>query len=33
MTLAVEKVGAVLQRILPAKHDNPDELPNRVILL
>jgi putative membrane protein len=33
MALAVEKVGAVLQRILPAKHDNPDELPNRVILL
>lgn len=33
LTLAVEKVGAVLQRILPAKHDNPDELPNRVILL
>jgi putative membrane protein len=33
LTLAVEKVGAVLHRILPAKHDNPDELPNRVILL
>ncbi|HYD14506.1 MAG TPA: hypothetical protein VEC11_16790 [Allosphingosinicella sp.] len=33
LALAVEKVGAVLHRVLPAKHDNPDELPNRVILL
>ena len=33
LVLAVEKVGAVLQRILPAGQDNPDELPNRVILL
>ena len=33
LALAVEKVGEVLHRILPARHDNPDELPNRVILL
>ena len=33
LTLAVEKVGAVLHRILPATHDNPDELPNRLIML
>jgi putative membrane protein len=33
LTLAVEKVGAVLAEILPPKPHNPDELPNRVILL
>ncbi|HTU11230.1 MAG TPA: hypothetical protein VMG08_10075 [Allosphingosinicella sp.] len=33
LTRAVEQVGAVLHRILPASHDNPDELPDRVILL
>ncbi len=33
LALAVEQVGAVLHRILPARHNNPDELPNRVILL
>ena len=33
LALAVEKVGAVLARILPPTLANPDELPNRVILL
>ncbi len=33
LTLAVEKVGAVLAAILPPTLANPDELPNRVILL
>ena len=33
MALAVEKIGAVLAPILPPTHDNPDELPNRLILL
>ena len=33
LTLAVEKVGAVLAGILPPTLGNPDELPNRVILL
>jgi len=33
MVLAVEQVGAVLARILPPRPHNPDELPNRVILL
>ena len=33
LVLAVEKVGAVLGDILPPTLGNPDELPNRVILL
>jgi putative membrane protein len=33
LTLAVEKVGAVLAPLLPPTLGNPDELPNRVILL
>jgi putative membrane protein len=33
MALAVEKIGAVLAPILPPTHDNPDELPNRLITL
>ena len=33
LTQAVAQVGAVLHRVLPAEHHNPDELPNRVILL
>ena len=33
MVLAVEKVGAVLATILPPKPYNPDELPNRLIVL
>ena len=33
MVLAVEKVGAVLASILPPKPHNPDELPNRLIVL
>ena len=33
LTLAVEKVGAVLAGILPPTRGNPDELPNRLILL
>ena len=33
LALAVEKVGAVLTPILPPTLGNPDELPNRVILL
>ena len=33
LTLAVEKVGAVLGDILPPTLGNPDELPNRLILL
>ena len=33
LALAVEKVGAVLAPILPPTLANPDELPNRVILL
>lgn len=33
LALAVEKVGAVLAPILPPTLGNPDELPNRVILL
>lgn len=33
LSLAVEKVGAVLAPLLPPTLGNPDELPNRVILL
>ncbi len=33
MALAVEKVGAVLASILPPTRANPDELPNRLIIL
>jgi putative membrane protein len=33
MVLAVEKVGAVLATILPPRPHNPDELPNRLIVL
>ncbi|HYI64558.1 MAG TPA: hypothetical protein VEW71_06695 [Allosphingosinicella sp.] len=33
MALAVEKIGAVLTPILPPTHDNPDELPNRLLEL
>ena len=33
MVLAVEKVGAVLAAILPPTLHNPDELPNRLIVL
>lgn len=33
LALAIEKIGAVLAGILPPTHDNPDELPNRLILL
>ena len=33
MARAVEKVGEVLIRILPPSHDNPNELPDRVIEL
>jgi putative membrane protein len=33
MALAVEKIGGVLAPILPPKSDNPDELPNRLIML
>src|SRR4051812_25410109 len=33
MAIAVEKIGAVLARVLPARADNPDELPNRLITL
>jgi len=33
LALAIEKIGAVLAPILPPTHDNPDELPNRVIAL
>jgi putative membrane protein len=33
MVLAVEKVGAVLASILPPRPHNPDELPNRLIML
>jgi putative membrane protein len=30
---AIDRIGAVLAEILPPTHDNPDELPNRLILL
>jgi putative membrane protein len=33
LALAIERIGAVLAEILPPTHDNPDELPNRLILL
>jgi putative membrane protein len=33
LTLAVEQVGAVLARILPPGEVNPDELPNRLVIL
>ena len=33
MTQAVEKVGAVLARILPPNPDNPNELPDRLVEL
>ena len=33
LALAIERIGAVLAPILPPTHDNPDELPNRVIAL
>ena len=33
MALAVERIGAVLAPILPPTHDNPDELPNRLLEL
>lgn len=33
LALAIERIGAVLAPILPPTHDNPDELPNRVIQL
>jgi len=33
MVQAVEKVGAVLATILPPEQHNPDELPNRLIVL
>jgi putative membrane protein len=33
LALAVEKVGAVLAPILPPTLGNPDELPNRLIML
>jgi len=33
MALAVERIGAILAPILPPTHDNPDELPNRLIEL
>ena len=33
MVAAVDRMGAVLARILPPKADNPDELPNRLITL
>ena len=33
MALAVERIGAVLTPILPPTHDNPDELPNRLLEL
>jgi putative membrane protein len=33
LALAIDRIGAVLAEILPPTHDNPDELPNRLILL
>ena len=33
MAIAVEKIGAVLAEVLPPNADNPDELPNRLIML
>jgi putative membrane protein len=33
LTMAVERVGAYLAEHLPASADNPDELPNRVIVV
>lgn len=33
LALAVEQVGAVLARILPPRPHNPDELPNRLVIL
>lgn len=33
LVLAVEKVGAVLSEVLPPRLHNPDELPNRLILI
>lgn len=33
LALAIERIGAVLARILPPTLDNPDELPNRLIVL
>lgn len=33
LALAIERIGAVLAPILPPTHDNPDELPNRVVAL
>ena len=33
MALAVEKIGAVLARHLPPTHDNPNEIPDRLIEL
>lgn len=33
LVLAVEKVGAVLSEVLPPRPHNPDELPNRLILI
>jgi uncharacterized membrane protein len=33
MALAVEKIGDVLARHLPPTHDNPNEIPDRLIEL
>jgi putative membrane protein len=33
MALAVEKIGAVLARVLPPTLDNPNELPDRLLIL
>jgi putative membrane protein len=33
MALAVEKIGAVLAEHLPPTHDNPNEIPDRLIEL
>jgi putative membrane protein len=33
LALAIDRIGAVLAEILPPTQDNPDELPNRLILL
>ena len=33
LALAIDAIGAVLAGILPPTHDNPDELPNRLIEL
>ncbi|HEV7659977.1 MAG TPA: hypothetical protein VGO55_09045 [Allosphingosinicella sp.] len=33
LALAIDRIGGVLAEILPPTRDNPDELPNRLILL